>query len=50
MRFAVVAPEDLPPQQRPVILDDLWRCYCPQCGIIHGKQWHVETDLCNKMS
>lgn len=25
-----------------------WRCKCPDCGIVHGKAWHTETDRCNQ--
>ena len=26
----------------------LWYCICPTCGAKHGKQWDVETNLCEK--
>lgn len=26
----------------------LWNTKCPACGIVHGKHWHIETDLCLK--
>lgn len=29
-------------------LSTLWNCRCPQCGITHGKQWNIESDLCSK--
>lgn len=24
----------------------LWKCICPDCGCVHGKQWHIESDVC----
>ncbi len=38
--------ENLPPPNRAVDYGILWRCKCPECGVNHGKQWHIETDLC----
>jgi len=26
----------------------LWNTICPNCRKTHGKDWHIETDLCKK--
>jgi len=46
LRYAVVGVEDSYPPTQATDYGTAWRTRCPDCGIIHGKEWHTETDLC----
>lgn len=46
--FAIDHPEHLPPPLKPEIsvFGSLWVTICPVYGKQHGKNWHIETDIC----